>query len=122
MSTLGEFTRRTTSGFGEATNESILSALGIFRQYCQDEQQYVSAILASTSTLNSHLLQFPDELLLQIADSLGNQNYSNDDLRHLALTCRQLRGAAQEALLHNGRMTLPGVRRLVRFLMRSPGR
>jgi hypothetical protein len=61
-------TRRTTTGFGEATNDSILAALGVLRERCENEVQYLNIILALTTTPKSYLLQLPDELLLQIGN------------------------------------------------------
>ena len=119
-SDLQPITYRAANGWAKATNEAVVAALGSFRQYCPDEEYYVNCIL-SPSILNrkSKLLQLPDELLLNVAFNI-NRVDRNQDLRHLALTCRRLRGVAQEALIRAAFVTPYGLRTYLQTLCLQP--
>jgi hypothetical protein len=107
-------TYRTFTGFGESTNKSVLVYLGDLRRFCKDPSDYLFRLLGPPK-----LLQLPNELLLQIAhflDWVGR----NQDLRHLALTCRRLRLIAHEALICNAVLTPASVRDYLEIVLQHP--
>ena len=117
---LQPITYRAANGWAKATNEAVVAALGSFRQYCPDEEYYANCIL-SPAILNqkSKLLQLPDELLLNIALNIDHVD-RNQDLRHLALTCRRLRGVAQEASIRTPVVTPYGLSAYLHTLHLQP--
>lgn len=101
MNTVSPITYRAGNGFGPATNEAIVSALGSFRKYCTDEENCVNSTLGPTEPIplyEAPILSLPDELLLHIATYLDDVD-RNTNLNNLALMCRRIHNVAREVLM-----------------------
>jgi hypothetical protein len=114
MGTTPPTTYRTFTGFGEATNEAVLASMGDFRRFCIDPNSYLFRLLGP-----SKLLELPNELLLQVVSSVEGAG-RNQDLRHLALTCRRLRPIAHEALICNPVLTPESIRDYLHIFFQHP--
>ena len=113
-------TYRAANGFAEATNESVIAALGDFRKFCTNEDFYINRILAPAYLNRSAaFLQLPDELLLNIASHLTHPD-RNQDFRHLAPTCRRFHGVVHGSLTRKATITPSGTRAYLEALLQHP--